>query len=54
MDEEPIRVVHVGKSLGHGGTQKPIEVFTENHGERLDVSVIGLQEGGARGDYLRK
>lgn len=54
MSEASIRIVHLGTSLGHGGTQKPIEVFTENLDERFDVSVIGTQEGGARGDYLRE
>ncbi|WP_283403977.1 glycosyltransferase family 4 protein [Halorubrum sp. DM2] len=54
MGTEPIRVMHVGKVLGSGGTEKAIEVFAENiNEENFDVSVVGIHEGGIRGEYLR-
>lgn len=54
MSMESIRVMHVGKVLGSGGTEKAIEVFAENtNKDRFDVSVVGIHEGGVRGEYLR-
>lgn len=54
MTGTSVRVVHVAKTLGPGGTQKPIEVFVENLDEQFDTSVIGIHQGGIRGEYLRE
>lgn len=54
METNPVRVTHVGKALGPGGTHKAIEVFAENINEDLfDLSIVAIYEGGIREEYLR-
>jgi glycosyltransferase involved in cell wall biosynthesis len=49
-----IRVLQAAKSLGLGGTEKTLQIYTRSLDKDLfDVSVCGFLEGGVRGDQLR-
>ncbi|HYP39882.1 MAG TPA: glycosyltransferase family 4 protein [Chloroflexia bacterium] len=49
-----IRVLQAAKSLGLGGTEKTLQIYTRSlNKDWFDVSVCGFLEGGVRGDQLR-
>lgn len=50
-----IRVLQAAKSIGLGGTEKTLQIYTQSLNKDLfDVSVCGFLEGGVRGDQLRE
>jgi hypothetical protein len=49
-----VRVLQAAKSLGLGGTEKTLQIYTRSlNKEWFDVSVCGFLEGGVRGNQLR-
>jgi len=55
MIEKKINVLQVCNQLGIGGTEKCLQIFTENLDKNIfNVYVCGINQGGERGDLLRK